>query len=124
PTGERRLVTAHARRGHHENLAHEPEWSSLSARPIGPLSDQLLQHSGVDSARFGAPTSNFGSVHPPPAPYGEGERINLFRALAIGERVGNAGSDLFRSPMKRLFPCAASGSTQLNFRLAAFDCAM
>jgi len=29
----------------------------------------------------------------------EGERINLFRALAIGERVGNAGTDLFRSPM-------------------------
>ena len=54
----------------------------------------------------------------------DGQRINLFRALAIGERVGNAGSDLFRSPMKRLFPCAASGSTQLNFRLAAFDCAM
>jgi len=42
-----------------------------------------------------------GSIHPPPAPVGDGERINLFRALAIGERVGNAGPDLIRSPMKR-----------------------
>jgi len=42
-----------------------------------------------------------GPIHPPPAPHGDGERINLFRALAIGERVGNAGPDLLRSPMKR-----------------------
>jgi hypothetical protein len=46
----------------------------------------IFTHSGVDSARFGARTLGFGSVHPPPAPYGDGERINLFRALAIGER--------------------------------------
>jgi hypothetical protein len=36
-----------------------------------------------------------GSIHPPPAPVGDGKRINLFRTLAIGERVGNAGPDLF-----------------------------
>jgi hypothetical protein len=42
-----------------------------------------------------------GLIHPPPAPIGDGKRINLFRTLAIGERVGNAGPDLFRSPMKR-----------------------
>src|SRR5262249_31957125 len=52
--------------------------------------------------------SSTGPIHPPPAPVGDGERINLFRALAIGERVGNAGSDLFRSPMKRLLSCAIS----------------
>src|SRR5262249_19638354 len=34
-------------------------------------------------------------------PHGDGERINFFRALAIGEWVGNAGPDLFHSPMKR-----------------------
>jgi hypothetical protein len=49
-----------------------------------------------------------GTIHPPPAPSGDGERINLFRALAPGERVGNAGPDLCRSPMKRLLSCAIS----------------
>jgi hypothetical protein len=34
-------------------------------------------------------------------PFWDGERIHSLRTLAIGERVGNAGPDLFRSPMKR-----------------------
>jgi Glyoxalase superfamily protein len=34
-------------------------------------------------------------------PFWEGERITSLRTLAIGERVGKAGPDLFRSPMKR-----------------------
>jgi hypothetical protein len=33
-------------------------------------------------------------------PFWDGERISSLRTLAIGERVGKAGSDLFRSPMK------------------------
>jgi hypothetical protein len=41
-------------------------------------------------------------IHPPPAPHGDGERINFFLPpLAIGERIGKAGPDLFHSPMKR-----------------------
>src|SRR5258707_481219 len=31
----------------------------------------------------------------------DGERITSLRTLAIGERVGKAGPDLFRSPMRR-----------------------
>jgi transcription antitermination factor NusG len=42
-------------------------------------------------------------IHPPPAPFWEGERVSSLRTLAIGERVGKAGPDLFRSPMKRCF---------------------
>jgi hypothetical protein len=38
-------------------------------------------------------------MHLPPAPFGDGERIISLSTLAIGERVGNAGTDLFRSPM-------------------------
>jgi hypothetical protein len=45
---------------------------------------------------------------PAACPIGDGKRINLFRALALGERVGKAGTDLYRSPMKRFFSCAIS----------------
>src|SRR5262249_40527255 len=55
----------------------------------------------VDSTGVRASTSQLGRYTRRLRPMGNGERINLFRALAIGERVGNAGPDLFRSPMKR-----------------------
>src|ERR1700730_550235 len=42
-----------------------------------------------------------GSIHPPPAPFGDGERISSTPPPAIGERVGKAGPDLLRSPMMR-----------------------
>ena len=62
--------------------------------------------------------STDGLIHPPPAPFWDGERITgrytrlspffgtvnvslHIPTLAIGERVGKAGPDLFRSPMKR-----------------------
>jgi hypothetical protein len=35
-------------------------------------------------------------------PFWDGERINSLRTLAIGERVGKAGTDLLRSPMKKV----------------------
>jgi Glyoxalase superfamily protein/ClpX C4-type zinc finger len=38
---------------------------------------------------------------PAACPVGDGERINLFRTHAIGERVGKAGPDFFRSLAKR-----------------------
>jgi hypothetical protein len=47
----------------------------------------------IDKTTGGA--SDFGRVDTPAAcPIWDGERINLFRALAIGERVGKAGPDL------------------------------
>jgi hypothetical protein len=63
----------------------------------------------VDTTRRCAQSSSPGLIHPLPAPYGDGERIDLLsHAFAIGERVGNAGSDLFRSPMKEVLSCAIS----------------
>jgi hypothetical protein len=44
---------------------------------------------------------------------------NLFRALAIGERVGKAGPDLFRSPMKEVLSCAISAMRKLWRALCA-----
>jgi hypothetical protein len=41
-------------------------------------------------------------------PLGDGERINLFRTLAIGERVGNAGPDLFPFADEEVLSCAIS----------------
>src|SRR5215831_1255212 len=54
---------------------------------------------GVDGVRLVRQSSS-GLIRPPPAPFWDGERI-VFSALAIGERVGKAGTDLLRSPMKR-----------------------
>jgi hypothetical protein len=47
-------------------------------------------------------------IHPPPAPFGDGERINFAPPLAIGERVGKAGPDLFRFADDEVLSCAIS----------------
>jgi hypothetical protein len=63
---------------------------------------KLRQHRfWIDTGPGLAPKFGSGSIHPPPAPIGDGERIIFNPPLAIGERVGKAGLDLFRSLMKR-----------------------
>ena len=62
-----------------------------------------------------APEFVQGLMHPLPAPLWGMVNVSIsFRTLAMGERVGNAGSDPFRSPMKRCSharfpPCESHG---------------
>jgi hypothetical protein len=62
-----------------------------------------------------APELVQGLMHPLPAPLWGMVNVSIsFRTLAMGERVGNAGSDPFRSPMKRCSharfpPCESHG---------------
>jgi hypothetical protein len=49
-----------------------------------------------------------GSIHPPEPLLGTVNVSLHLRALAIGERVGNAGSDLFRSADEEVLSCAIS----------------
>lgn len=55
----------------------------------------------IDSPSSHSPYLRLGRYTRRLRPLGDGKRINLFRTLAVGERVGNAGPDRFRSPMKR-----------------------
>src|SRR5215469_10252311 len=77
----------------------------------------LLRQYGfwIDTNASGAPSFVTGPIHLPPAPFGDGERISFRATLAMGERVGNAGPDLFRSPIQRVsharFPrCESNGA--------------
>jgi hypothetical protein len=74
--------------------------------PATPWGFPCCVRSGLTARVRSCITIETRSIHPPPAPLGDGERINFLRALAIGERVGKAGPDLFRSPMKRMLSCA------------------
>ena len=51
------------------------------------------------------PKLDVGLMHPPPAPLGMVNVSNSHRTLAIGERVGKAGPDFFRSSIE-VFSCA------------------
>jgi hypothetical protein len=69
---------------------------SFTVRPI-PLRWRIV---GVDSRRDSAQLYYRGRYTRRLRPFWDGERISSLRTLAIGARVGKAGSDLFRSPMK------------------------
>ena len=70
--------------------ANQGDLPRVSGVPEGRAQGDPVNIVLIDRGPVVLSKCSLGSIHPPPAPIGDGERINLFRALAIW-RTGRQG---------------------------------